>query len=161
MFRKSSLLTTVLTVFCLVSGFQVSSQAQASSQGQTPGSGQQYVNAHVFTQPNDNENAYYWIRSISDPFWGISGFMYISAGSNTYYVQPEAISVISSSDAIISATVTVGNDQTPGYLQAEVWMSGGVIYAGYAVTDLLDSSNILDFSPGTPISGRGYMRIKK
>ncbi len=149
MFRKLSFTITVLAVFCIVFGSQLALLAQTS-----------YVNTHVYTKPSTTESDYYWCRTMIDPTWGISGFLYIDTGNATYYVTPTAINFVSSTDVILSAPVTVGLYQQPGYLQAEFWTSGGFNYAGFVITSLLNPSKILDFSPGIKTYGTGYIRLK-
>lgn len=149
MFRKFSFVMFALALCFMILGSQKASQAQSS-----------YVNAHVFTQPSDTENDYYWIRTIDDPFWGISGFMYIAGANNTYFVVPDNVNTLSTTEAYVSAPVTVGVAQQPGYLMAHVWKSNGVNYAGFVVVDLFDLVTVLDSSPDTQASGRGYIRIR-
>lgn len=149
MFRKISIVFTLLAICGTFFGSQLKSQADTS-----------YVNGHVFTKPGDGNLDYYWIRALIDPVWGINGFMYISAGDNFYYVVPTDVEFVTNTDVIVSAPVLLVDNVTPGYLQAEFWSSGGVNYAGYVVTSLFDPTVILDYSPSVQTTGSGYLRLR-
>lgn len=113
------------------------------------------INAHFWTK-----GFYYWIRAVSDPQWGMSGFLYVAGGKQTYYLLPLEIDIISPTEAIVSAIVKVGG--VDGKLEIDLSNTGGILSAGYEVISIADPSVVLDSADITDsiiTAGRQYLRI--